>query len=146
MTTRSKQRDNPTTEHNRFPPSPVPSDMHLWPGELPYTAFGQWGEDRLDLRVFDQATYWVDRHGDPHLIAHMSRHYRKSVIAMLESDAEHFHILTIHRWAYQLEGDVLLGRHDRACVALANAANAASTDAEAWLRATPLMHALRTVS
>lgn len=24
-----------------YPPSPVPSDQRLWPGELPFTAFGQ---------------------------------------------------------------------------------------------------------
>jgi hypothetical protein len=44
-----------------FPSSPVPSDARLWPTGLPFTAFGQFGDDRLDLRVFDQDVYWVDR-------------------------------------------------------------------------------------
>jgi hypothetical protein len=48
-----------------FPPSPVPSDERLWPGELPFTAFGQVGADHLDLHVFDQDVYWVDRIGAP---------------------------------------------------------------------------------
>jgi hypothetical protein len=34
----------------------------------------------LDLRVFDQAVWWVDRSGDPHLLAEMSAEYRANVL------------------------------------------------------------------
>ena len=66
-----------------YAPSPVPSDARLWPLELPFTAFGHLGEDMLDLRVFDQEVYWVDRIGTPHLVLQMSRDYIENVITFL---------------------------------------------------------------
>lgn len=66
-----------------FLPSPVPSDARLWPFELPFTAFGHLGEGMLDLRVFDQDVYWVDRVGTPHLVSEMSRDYIENVVTFL---------------------------------------------------------------
>jgi hypothetical protein len=42
---------------------PAATDVVLWPDELPFTAFGQFGANFLDLRVFDQDIWWVDRDG-----------------------------------------------------------------------------------
>lgn len=66
-----------------YPPSPVPSDARLWPFERPFTAFGQFGEGSLDLRVFDQEVQWVDIRGIPHLLQEMSREYVANVIDFL---------------------------------------------------------------
>jgi hypothetical protein len=37
-------------------------------GELPFEAFGQFGPGRLDLRVLDQDTRWVDIYAVPHVV------------------------------------------------------------------------------
>lgn len=66
-----------------YPPSPVLSDVRLWPMELPFTAFGQFDEGALDLRVFDQDIYWVDRLGVSHPLKEMSQEYIANVIAFL---------------------------------------------------------------
>ena len=72
-----------------YPRSPVPSDRRLWPGELPFTAFGQFGENMLDLRVFGQEVGWVDRRGRPHLIAQISDEYIANVISVGEHPDQH---------------------------------------------------------
>jgi hypothetical protein len=62
--------------HGPWLPSPVPSDEgNPWPERAPFTAFGQRGEDQLDLRVFEQCVWWVDRHGVPHALETMSEQY-----------------------------------------------------------------------
>src|SRR4051812_37261241 len=93
---------------DRFLPSPVPSDRRLWPHELPFTAFGQLGVDRLDLRVFDQDTYWVDRTGDPHLLAEMSADYIENVICFLDELRDQYFRDSQRRAFIQTLGDQLL--------------------------------------
>jgi hypothetical protein len=122
----------------------VPSDSDLWPGELPFTAFGQFGNDRLDLRVFDQDRYWVDRHGHPHEIAEMTLGYIENVIVMLDGRAVEFHAATTLRCALQAYGDRLLGRpNGDLLIVAAGAAGIADLDPGVWLESTPLMRALR---
>lgn len=131
-------------EPQEYAPSPVPRDARLWPGELPFTAWGQFGEDRLDLRVFDQATYWVDRHGAPHLLEAMTDLYRRNVITFLEANAEHFHADSIRRELLQIFGDAMLGGHAGAARALTDAGPALTARiATEWLEGTPLMRRLR---
>lgn len=126
-----------------FAPSPVPSDMDLWPGELPFTAFGQFGPDRLDLRVFDQDVYWVDRLGDPHLIGSMDRGYVENVTRMLLERAEEFHVAYQLRECSQTTGDALLGRVNGLVLACSlGVGSVGDVPASAWLRSTPLLRRL----
>lgn len=70
--------------------SPVPLERHLWPGELPFTAWGgDYGE--LDLRVFDQDTWWVDIAQRPHWLVEMPPDYITNVIALLAGNFEYFY-------------------------------------------------------
>lgn len=62
-----------------YPSSPVPADRWLFGGELPFTAFGQHGKDALDLRVFEQDVWWVDRYGQEHLLTEMDTDYLRAV-------------------------------------------------------------------
>lgn len=75
-----------------LPVSPVPSDENLYPGELPFTAFGQWGEGQLDLRVFDQDIYWVNVTGEPFLLTEMTKDYLQNVLAFLFNSVESFYL------------------------------------------------------
>lgn len=129
-----------------FPESPVPGDRDLWPGELPFTAFGQFGPDRLDLRVFDQDVYWVDRAGDPHVIASMGHDYAGNVARMLLDRADEFHLAYRLRESVQVLGDSLLGRVNGTVLAAATGVGSvAAVDAVSWLRSTPLMRRLLAV-
>lgn len=128
-----------------YPPSPVPSDARLWPFELPFTAFGHFGEDMLDLRVFDQDTYWVDRLGAPHLLAEMSRDYLQNVITFLVDLREQYFADTQRRMFIQSLGDQLLFDEPAADVLAAAVGGPSWSEltAQTWLEATPLMRALR---
>lgn len=97
-----------------FPPSRVPGDADLWPGETPFTSFGQYGIDMLDLRVFDQDVWWVDLFGSPHLIEEMSDEYVANVIAHLEAHVVAFCYDSMRRSLVQMLGDTLLGRANEA--------------------------------
>lgn len=129
---------------SEFPPSPVPSDEHLWPGELPFTAFGQWGEDQLDLRVFDQDVYWVDRLGRPHLLEEMSEEYRRNVVAWLLRYVECYHLSMCLKQLIEVAGEVLYGLPGAETLAV-SAGGPWLRDIEpiAWLEATVLMRKLR---
>src|SRR5689334_17031807 len=89
----------------RYPPSPVPGDDRLWPFELPFTAFGQFGENRLDLRVFDQDVYWVDRTGTQHLLREMPLAYVSNVIEFLMDLREEYFTASQRRAFIQTVGD-----------------------------------------
>ena len=71
--------------------SPVPSDRFLWGDEKPFTAFGQFGEGKLDQRVFEQNVWWVDSHGKAHLLKEMSTDYLSNVLSFLYFNLELFH-------------------------------------------------------
>ena len=126
-----------------FLPSPVPADSDLWPGELPFTAFGQFGPDALDLRVFDQDMFWVDRTGTPHLLTEMGEEYLANVLGMLRSRAAEFHLTMVQREAVQCVGDALLGRVNAyRLVKELGVGSLAATDACTWLESTPLVRRL----
>lgn len=127
-----------------FPPSPVPSDADLWPGELPFTAWGQHAHGSLDLRVFDQAAWWVDIAQQPHRLEDMSDDYVANVIRFLLVDAGYFHRQTLLRELLQTYGDLLLGRTPADLVARsAGVPRTSDLTPVQWLEATPLMRALR---
>ena len=124
--------------------SPVPSDADLWPGELPFTAWRQHEAGILDLRVFDQEQWWVDRYQTPHLLTDMSALHVRRVIDMLESLAEYYYLMTVRRDLLQRLGDEMLGRVSTDIVAeSAGATPLRDLTPQAWLEGSPLMRALR---
>lgn len=126
-----------------FPASPVPGDMDLWPGELPFTAFGQFGPDALDLRVFDQGVYWVNRYGVAVRVEDMCGTYRSNVIAMLTGRASEFYLSMIMRERFQSAGDSLLGRTNGARLSEElGIGSLEDVEPSVWLASTPLMRAL----
>lgn len=129
-----------------YEPSPVPADRDLWPGELPFTAWGQHPYGSLDLRVFDQDVWWVDIAQRPHRIAspEMSPDYIRNVIWFLTKDAKYFYYETMRRELASMAGDLMLGRVPTELVAMA-AGGPSLNDLtpEEWLEATTLMRALR---
>lgn len=125
-------------------PSPVPADRDLWPGELPFTAWGQHEHGTLDLRVFDQDVWWVDIAQRPHRIVEMSADYIGNVIDFLVADADYFHCATMRRELVSMAGDLLLGRVPADLVARAvGGPSLTALTAEEWLESTTLMRALR---
>ena len=60
--------------------------------DRPFMDFGQFGPGKLDLHVFLQGEYWVDKDGTGHLITSMSDDYRSNVIGMLLIQAEVLHM------------------------------------------------------
>jgi len=125
-------------------PSPVPSDAVLDEGELPFTAFGQWGEGRMDQRVFDQDVWWVDREGVPHALEAMSPEYVGNVAAMLSSTAVLLHMGALRKVAIEVLIDAANGRPNADVLAVAaGGASTADLTPEGWLEATPLMRRLR---
>jgi hypothetical protein len=130
----------------RFPPSPVPGDRDLWPGETPFTDWGQFGADTLDLRVFDQDSWWVDRLGQPHLLVEMSNEYVANVIAHLEENASYFYYGTMRRSFIQMLGDAYYGRVNGEILAeTLGAPTLSDVTPIQWLEATPLMRRLRSI-
>lgn len=126
-----------------FPSSPVPQDADLWPGELPFTAFGQFGPDSMDLRVFDQDVYWVDRNGDPHAISAMSEEYVSNVLHMLLDRAAEFHATALLRECAQSAGDALYGRvSGGVLVENLGIGSLRDSDPQTWVRSTPLVRRL----
>ena len=123
-----------------LPQSPVPSDRHLWPGEQPFTAFGQFGEGRLDLRVFDQDTWWVDRSGAAHLLDDMPLDYQANVIMFLRQHAATYHAAQSLRVVTQTVGNLILGLPQ---IPELDPATCVDVDAHTWLEGTPLMRRLR---
>lgn len=118
----------------------MPSDRNLWPGELPFTAFGQFGEGKLDLRVFDQDVYWVDRAGRPHVLAEMSLEYQANVIMFLREFADSYHAAQALRATAQFVGDTMLGLPP---VEGLDPEEIIDTPALEWLESTPLLRRLR---
>jgi hypothetical protein len=125
-------------------PSPLPGDDDLQEGQLPFTAFGQFGIDMLDMRVFSQDTWWVDRLGRPHRLEAMSQDYRRNVLTFLLTSAE-------QRWLDEVTGeaitavtDAIAGRASFAVMAHdAGAPRVADLDPHVWLESTPLIRRLR---
>jgi hypothetical protein len=62
----------------------------------PFTDFGQFGEGRIDLRVFLQSEYWVDGNGIGHCLTSMSDEYRGNVVRVLLIKAEQLHIKILY--------------------------------------------------
>ena len=131
------------TVHDGDPDPCMNSDdpMRLWPGERPFTDWGQFGYGSLDLRVLDQTTYWVDVSGAPHHLCDMSPDYRVNVLAFLRDGADYYHLMTIRRLLIELYADLDAGCTDPP--ALRRLPALLEAEPIAWLEATPLVHALQ---
>lgn len=128
------------------PASPVPADEFLADDEKPFTEFGQYGEGRIDLRVFDQDVWWVDTHGTPHLLEEMEDGYLSNVEEFLLLNAEDFHMGCSLRYAIEQLSMVLpMGVKDGFGDYLKHRINPVSFPAEEWLRMTPLFMQIQTL-
>jgi hypothetical protein len=127
-----------------YPPSPVPADQDLWPGELPFTHWGQHEYGTFDLRVFDQDVWWVDIAQQPHRLEEMGEDYIANVIAFLLNHREYYYLCTLRRSLIQVMGDSLLEQPNADLVAeQAGAPPLSALPPSTWLESTPLMRALR---
>lgn len=130
-----------------YPPSPVPSDADLEPGELPFTAFGQWGPGMMDNRVFDQDVWWVNIEGTPFRLTNMSPEYRANVIAFLQEHADYFHAHAILREVADTIHDIERNRVGGALLGAAlGVPSTADLSSQGWLESTPLMRRLRAMA
>lgn len=129
---------------SKYEPSPVPSDSDLWPGEKPFTAWGQHKQGTLDLRVFDQGAWWVDIEQHPHRLTGMSEEYLSNVIDHLTLYNREYYLASIRRQAIEDAVHMALGRASGNVLAReAGGPSGTEIEAEVWLEATPLMRALR---
>lgn len=124
--------------------SPVPADQFLWDDEKPFTAFGQFGEDKLDMRVFEQDVWWIDIHGQEHLLEEMSTDYLNNVVRHLFENLEHFHLgnglrFSIERLLTVLPFDGAPRNFDQYIDYVENKESPLELPSAAWLNATPLV-------
>ena len=139
MTTSADQSNS-----RQYPPSPVPSDETLLPGELPFTAFGQFGEGKMDNRVFEQDIYWVNVKGEAFLLEEMSSDYRCNVINFLLENCEYFHGWAALRSGIDALAAALRGEvHAEILTRELGLPTLDELDPHDWLESTPLMRRLR---
>jgi hypothetical protein len=126
-------------------PSPCPDDTDLWEGvEQPFTAFGQFGIDMLDMRVFSQEVWWVDRLGRPHRLDDMSQEYRRNVLTFLLHSARQRWLDEVRNESLTALTDAARGKASYAVIAHdAGAPRVADLDPLSWLESTPLIRRLR---
>lgn len=109
--------------------------------EKPFTDFGQFGEGKLDLRVFNQDIHWVDVHGTAHLINDMDVDYRRNVIIHLLTNARFFQSGLLKEQMI-----VTLGKALGYEIESSFSADVAEKESLEWLEETPLMIRLRAVT
>lgn len=125
---------------DNYLPSPVPSDENLPEGELPFTAFGQFGEGKMDSRVFDQDIYWVDINGKPHLLTEMSEDYLENVLVLLFEGMERFYFGALVRSTIGIIDDLFSGNPNSEVLANELGITPISEMEPAeWLASTPLV-------
>lgn len=127
----------------QYPPSPVPSDAGLAPGELPFTAFGQFGEGHWDIRALEQDVWWVDRQGVSHLLTEMDDRYHRAVIAFVQADAPSLQATTARRYALMSIEHCMAGRLDDSRYDMMVAKTIMTMSPGEWLESTTLVRKLR---
>lgn len=131
-------------EDGKYPHSPVPDDDTLLPGELPFTAFGQHGINRLDKRVFEQDVFWVNYLGEEHLIIEMDKSYVENVVKYLLEGVDIFYQGAVERYIANKLTDSLLERVNRDdIVEQFNIPSVAMLEPIEWLESTPLYRKLK---
>ena len=99
------------------------------------------GTDRLDMRVFDQDTYWVDRFGAAHRLDDMDIYYLVNVVMHLREHCMYLFVGTLFHRALEIDGGLELGRTPVDAVRLPTGPEPLP-NAKAWLDSTPLMRRL----
>lgn len=115
--------------------------------ERPFTDFGQFGEDHLDLRVFEQNEWWVDRRGVGHRLVEMSEEYRRNVISHLLMFCPSYHAGMAMKEA--IESYCALLEDEQPWAAAARELGIPmlfEVEAQTWLESTPLMRRLRALT
>lgn len=108
----------------------------------PLTGSGPWVSGRLDLAVFDQGTWWLNREGLAFRITtEMSTDYLANVIAFLEEHCGYYYRMTLRRAVLTFLDDLTCVGAPELSAPLVAALRA--EDPSAWLEGTPLMSALR---
>lgn len=144
MSTLGVMNDEPPAPFGPYEHSPVAWDSDLLPGELPFTAWGQHPAGSIDLRVFDQGTWWVDFHQRPHRIDEMSSEYLSNVLDHLEGNVGHFYLAMRHRLLVEDITHLWLGRLPTSAVAEALGATPLSdVSPRVWLASSSLVRAIR---
>jgi len=127
-----------------YPSSPVKADEFLYDDELPFTAFGQFGEGSMDARVFEQDVWWIDIHGQEHLLNEMSTEYLNNVLKHLFSNLQYFHFhsglrYTIENALSHAQFLPLPENPDGFKEYVENKANPLTLAEATWLNGTPLV-------
>ena len=100
-----------------------------------FTDFHQHQPGTLDLRVFDQTRWWVDRYATPHLISEMSVQYRRNVAVWLEQRREPYFTGIVQRRLVEF----LFGE---SITPVAGSTDVLPTTADEWLTGTALFRCL----
>lgn len=127
------------TTNDEYPESPVLSDKELSEGELPFTAFGQFGENSLDLRVFEQDVWWVNKLGEPFKLEEMSSDYLSNVEFFLIENLYHFYLGFIEKTTIDILLDVMDGKTNSEVLSHELGHGLLDQTPESWLSGTPLM-------
>ena len=115
------------------------SDDTTDPLEVPkFTDFGWGGEGELDLRVFEQDTYWVDRTGTPHLLDEMDQDYLSNVLGFLFNNARAYHRAYAELKVAEAEVAAVEGRAHAEVIAVLFGGSVAQISTPKWLASTPL--------
>ena len=132
-----------TTTHSQ--PKPSRHDPDAIPDEPgPFTDFGQFGPGRIDKRVLDQDTYWVDIAGRPHRLNDMPHDYLDNVRRFLLTVAEEWWLVELLADAAEAAGRATFDPDDPDAVrALTKARKMSDAGPTAWMAATPLMRRTR---
>jgi hypothetical protein len=136
------ERKNSPESKAEYPMSPVPGDASLPEDELPFTAFGQFGADSLDLRVFEQDKYWVNREGKPFLLEEMDRDYLLNVMTFLFDGASYFHLMMLRKTVIEVLSDALNGVENPEILAVQTSNSISDVEPVQWLNSTPLVRKL----
>lgn len=139
------ENDREDSVSTSYPESPVPSDAHLEEDELPFTAFGQFGPNSMDLRVFDQGIYWVNAQGVPFLLEEMSRDYLLNVMNHLFNSVDFMYVSVMKKYAVELmiaAQKSTTGKLPPNHPAVAAAMSIQAKSPGEWLNSTPLVRRL----
>lgn len=113
----------------------------------PFMAATQATPGQLDLRVFNQAEYWVDTNSVGHALEDMSADYRLNVLLFLLEDPQRFHLAMCQLVMAENLVSVLGGRVPGDLIARElGAPGVHEISAEVWIEATPLVRRLRTLT
>lgn len=128
-----------------LPNSPVPSDTDLYPDDLPFTAFGQFGEDQLDLRVFEQNIYWVNRFGEPFLLVEMTQEYLQNVLVYLYRSVGSLYLGVLNKTMIEIVFDSINGLPNGDLISHEMGTGITKQNPVEWLASTALMRKINSL-